>query len=475
MKRIFSLLLVACMLLTSCIAFSACAKVSEKDVEKNPQAVLSEALGNTGTAFFEDKNNKQLGEIITKALENGSLSLVLESGMLKSQTGVGKITETIYMNSKDMRVVSDTVVNYNNEDLSARIFLDKNGMMLNSESVFGNTNTYALYPATLADKFANSQLAAMFGLTPDTMPDEVTTILNTVKGSWESAFANTDSEKAAESVNALLATLKQTTETDKYENADGKDVKCVQITYEITNQTLKDFMNKALELAKVTDQTMKDTVDEMLTELGELGNMEGSLKIRINQKTNNVEKIMLELIFKDKYNGSTLNNVYAEVIFGEKEIALNTRTMEGTYKFETSMKLTKTVADDAVTYALTATESDTEGHSATPLTATYVQKNDGNFTLNVAVTEDEDEKTEFAVNGKLTVNEKDATIAITSIKSGDVTVELNASLTFNAEAQAPAAPTNAKDVMELTEAELEAIMTDFQNSKLGKLIFGVMG
>ena len=474
MKKIFSLLLVVCMLLSSCIVFSSCAKVSQKDAEKDPQAVLSDAFGNTGSTFFEDENSKQLLEIIAKALENGSLSLVVESDMLKDQIGLGKITETLYMNSKDQRVVSDTVVNYNNEDLSARIFLDKNGLMLNSESVLGNTNTYALYPANIAEKFPNSIIASMIGLDASAMPEELSAILNSVKDTWESAFANIDSEKADENANALLATLKQTVETDKYENAEGKNVKCVQISYEITNQTLKDFVNKALELANVTDQSMKDAASEVLEELEALGDMEGYLKIRINQKTNSVEKIFLGITFKDKYNGSTLNNIYAEIIFGENEIALNTRAMEGTYNFETSMKLTKTVADDAVTYALTVTESDTEGHSATPLTGSFVQKKNGEFTLSAVATEDEDEKTEFELKGKLTVNKEDATIAINSFKSGDITVEFNVSLTFKTEAEMPAAPTDAKDVMDLTEADIESIMSDFQNSKLGKLIFGAV-
>lgn len=472
MKRLFSILLVVCMLLSSCIVLSSCAKVSKKDAEKDPQAVLSEAIGNTSSEFFEDQNSKQLAEIIAKALENGSLSLVVESNLLKDETGFGKITETLYMNSKDQRVVSDTVVNYKNEDLSARIFLNKNGLMLNSESVLGNTNTYALYPATIAEKFANSSIATMLGLDASTMPEEVSAALNSIKGSWESTFENADPKKAAENANALLATLKQTVEIDKYENAEGKDVKCVQISYEITNQTLRDFMNKALELEKITDQSMKDTVNDALEELEAQGNMEGYLKICINQKTNNVEKVFLSLTFKDKYDGSTLNNFYAELIVGEKEIALNTRLMEGADRVENSIKLTKTVADDGVTYELTVTEVDTEGHSETPLTASFVQKKSGEFTLSAAVAEDEDEKTEFELKGKLTVNKKDATIAINSVKSGDITVEFNVSLTFETEAEMPAAPTDAKDVMELTKADLESIVSDFQNSKLGKLIFG---
>ena len=475
MKRIFSLLLVVCMLITSCIAFTACSKVSEKDVEKDPQAVLQEAIGNSGTAFFEDDNNKQLGDIITKALENGSLSLVIESNMLKDEIGVGKITETLYMNTKDQRAVSDTVVNYDGEDLSARIFLDKNGVMLNSESILGNTNTYALYPANIADKFATSGIATMLGLTPDTMPEEFTSILGSVKGSWEASFANMDPEKAAETANALLAVLKQTTETKKVENAEGKEVKCVVISYEITNQTIKDFVNKYLELSKMTDQSVKDAANETLAELDAMGKLEGSLRIDINQKTNSVEGIFLNIEFRDREDDSILTTYHINARFGEKEISFKSRMREGDFWLDNTIKLTKTVADDAVTYKMTATTTDSEDLNETPFTATYVQKNDGNFTLNATVTEDEDEKSEFAINGKLTVNKNDATIAITSIKSGDITVEINASLTFKAEAEIPAAPSNAKDVMELTETEIQTIVADFQNSKLGKLIFGAIG
>ena len=58
------------------------------------------------------------------------------------------------------------------------------------------------------------------------------------------------------------------------------------------------------------------------------------------------------------------------------------------------------------------------------------------------------------------------------MKMPDITVKFNLTLGFKATAEIPQVPTDAKDIMDLTEDDWMEIMTEFQGSKLGSLIFG---
>ena len=116
MKKILSLLLVLCMIATSCVLFSSCAKVSTKDVEKDPQATLSEAIQNTSASFFTDEANAN--KVINEALKSGSISVLFESPDLLGGM-ITKISETIYLDGTNQKFVSDTNVTMNSSSKSA--------------------------------------------------------------------------------------------------------------------------------------------------------------------------------------------------------------------------------------------------------------------------------------------------------------------------------------------------------------------
>ena len=61
-------------------------------------------------------------------IKPGSFDNTVESVVFASDTLLGDVTsisETLYMNGKDKEVVSDTVVKYDGQDLSGRIFINK--------------------------------------------------------------------------------------------------------------------------------------------------------------------------------------------------------------------------------------------------------------------------------------------------------------------------------------------------------------
>ena len=113
------------------------------------------------------------------------------------------------MNEKDQKFVSDTLVNYDGEDLTARILVDKNGIIVNSESVIGSNTSYGLFPATLAQKFTSSEFAKVMGLTDEESIAQVNEILTSVADAYKKTFEN-DEKDATELANKLLAAMDMT-------------------------------------------------------------------------------------------------------------------------------------------------------------------------------------------------------------------------------------------------------------------------
>ena len=107
MRKFLSLALAVCLLVSSCLILGSCSQVNEEKMKKDPASVLSTAMENTTAQFFKDTAN--INPIIAKAMKSGSLSVSLEAELLK-EANIGKITETIYMNEKDKKFVSDTLV-----------------------------------------------------------------------------------------------------------------------------------------------------------------------------------------------------------------------------------------------------------------------------------------------------------------------------------------------------------------------------
>ena len=141
MKKILSFILVACMILSSSVLLTSCnSGVKLKDIEENSVEVLSNVYENTGKKFYGE--GLPLGEILTKASKGGSISILFESDTLMGD--ITSISETLYMNGDKKEFVSDTVVKYGEENLSGRIFVDKNGLILNSQAILGSDKSLAL-------------------------------------------------------------------------------------------------------------------------------------------------------------------------------------------------------------------------------------------------------------------------------------------------------------------------------------------
>lgn len=467
MKKILSLLLVLCMIITSCVLFSSCAKVSTKDVEKDPQATLSEAIQNTSASFFTDETNAN--KVIDEALKSGSISVLFESPDLLGGL-ITKIGETIYFDGTNQKYVSDTNVTMNGEDMNARIFLDKNGVILNSSAVLGSDKSYALNFATLIDQLDESVLAQMAGLNEEALKS-VTDAVTMIKDSFDQA-AEENTEESKKLINDYLALLSQTVAQEKLENADGKNEKYVVATYVLNNTTVKAIAEKAIadtDLDETAKTEAKADIEETLANV----TLDLSVKLYIHQKENQVSKVTVSGTVLDKETNETAT-VSAEITFSATEIKLTASVTGVEEPMSATVKLTKEDSKESVTYKISVDGS--QGSVSVNLfNAAYTYtKADGAIVLSADVYSEEGERSKFELTGKVTVTDTEASLEFNSLKMDDVTVTFKLVISAKKGGEIPATPTDAKDIVTMTQADWMTFMTEFQNSKVGKLIFGQM-
>ena len=471
MKKVLSLVLVACMLLTSIIAFSSCSAVSEKKMEKNAQEVLSDAMKNTTKEFFS--SDKEVNRIIAAALQEGSVSLELYSDVLEDELKLGKVTETIYISQENKKLVSETTVKYDGETMSLSLYGGKDGLVAKSKAILGTDQAYAVNPQTVAEKFSSSALyKLMFPIDESELNEEmkeqlnqITTMLKDFAETYEGTFEATKKE-TADDTNALLDTLQPVVETVKLENADGKEVKCILTTYTLNNQTVSEFFDKATELTGIELDSFGEESQEFM-EILDQASIDMKVKIYLNKKSATIAKVELAGDFEISEHKTIIN---AAISFSDTKIALHGDITLGEELYGFDLAINKNVDDKQSEYVITT--SVTKDDVSTELIKVTVKrdKESGDFTLEIAENEEFGLKDAITLTGSLKAEKKSAIFEITSVKSGSVTVDVELRVTFKESAVMPKTPTGAKDIVDLTEEDIAEIVENFNDSTVGKLI-----
>ncbi len=479
MKRILSVMLVLCMLVGALAAFSACssAKVDEKKLTNDPQAVLNTALQNASNKFFTDDANAD--KVLESAFNKGSLNITFDAGDLAMMLmGIEKISETVYVdasNKEDQKFVSDTTVTVGGEELSAKIFADKTGIAINGEALLGSDKTLAVNLSKLTEKFATSDLATMLDIDEASMA-EISEMIAQIKASYEKALAQTE-EKVATLNNELLKLMDMAASTETVKIAD-KDTKCIVASYVINNSTVEKLLDKMVAEAGLTGEEKTEAeaaIDEMIAELNETVTVALTAKVYINQKTNEVAQITLGGTLDPKEEGEKTVTVAATLAFSATEIKLNVDVTGIEEEVAVTVVLGKTEADGKVTYKLTAEAGVGAGSvKVCDLSYTYT-KSTGDFVLGGKVMSGEGvAQIDVELKGKITVTDKSAKLEITSVKAMEQEFKFNLSFTATVLDSIPTVPANATDIMDINADGWQEIMVEFYTSPIGQMIFGSM-
>lgn len=490
MKKVLSLVLIVCMLLSSLVLLPSCGKaISVKDIEENPAEALAKVQ--PASDMLEDKLG--IADIISGAANGGSVAIVFESNSLMGD--ITSIGETIYMNGKDKQFVSDTAVKYDGQDLAARIFIDKSGLILNSEAVLGSNKSLELNLATLEEKFTESALAQMLGM-PAEEAEETKQYLGLIRNIYEKYFTMFDDMQARslEMTNRIFESLEQTVSKETV-NINGKDVKCIVVSYTITNQTVEAYMDICVEsYMDIMNDMLKDFEDvadldldymlyEMQSEMEDAieemnAAIDIALKLNINidpkSATIKSETVKGTIVGKDVEEGEAdTANVDCEIVFDDDSITGDVSLVCGEESFDFDMDITRTVKGGTATYSAIANyklveDGVTTEEKVADITYTYTHSS-GEFKLEGTVGP-EDESAYLALEGSMKVEDDTFALKVTSATMDDVTVRFDLSVTYNKVAEIPARPTDAMDVVDMTEGNLVDFMTEIQGSPLGKII-----
>ncbi len=454
MKKLLSILLVISMFVSSCILFTGCDKVKLKDIESKPYETITVATQKTMAQFFTD--DTKIGKTIKQTMYKGATTVSFESKSLLDEIGIKKISDTVYSDVPNKKTAHDILVNYYDENLSARLFVDKNGILINSEDILNNKNTYGIFPETLASKFKTSVFAST--LFEGQNLDEIVDILEEFRDVYKEAFENNEENEKAEFIKITNLLKQQIFE----EEIDKNDY--IVIKYEISNSTLKS----------IYDEYKNDLIEEApgfndpFAELDESAEIYLSVKSYLNKKTALYDKTVISgFITQDKTN-SIIN---ACITYAADKMTFDFSVVSG--KDEASLKsvLNKEITDSTVKYVMDMTVRENDvSKEIKPFTYTYT-KESGDFTVDLDLRDLVDDKEALiTLSGNLKNSAEDAEITIKSIKYDLTTIFFDLTFKFEPNKSMPETPAEAKDVIDLTEDDLMNIMEGIQNSKLGKAI-----
>lgn len=493
MKKVLSFLLVLCMLASCCMAFTSCDGIDAKAVEKDPQTALDDATSNRMEEFLSD--DAGMGKIIYEALKSGSLALDFEGGKDIWGKDIG-INETLYFNQKKDKYVSDTTVKWDEESISARIFVDKNGIAFNSESILGNKDTLLINFSTLAEQFKNSALKDMMEISASDMA-EVQKALDLLKEEYAKLFSE-DSRKEAEEkfkelINEIYALLEQTVSEEKLEKGDTT-LDCVTLTYNITNNTVKELLKKLkTEIeAVVQDQesivTVRHTLDEAIQSIDDTVDINMTLKVYLNKKNTMLEQISFNgtvILPQESMIGSAASldklSFNLDLTFDDNEITLTGDAKFGETKLNVNASLVKEIKDKKVSYKLTVNAGDGKGATVNFVNAEYIyDKRTGDLQISADIYGEGSERTKISLAGSIEVTKSVAKLTFNKLQysngNDENTYQFKLSVTFTKSAVMPEIPENAKDIVTMTELEWDALGEDIsENSILGKLLGPIFG
>ena len=463
MKKLLSIILVLSMLLTSCILLASCGDVRAKDVEKDAYTTISAAMQNTSESFFA--NDAKAEKALEKALKCGALSFSFESDELMGGD-LTKIGETLYVDTKNEKLVSDVSVIYDGKTLGALIYLDENGLKLKSESVFGSDKALALNISTLKEKLKGSTLAELIGLDDETA-DQLIEVFNNLEAELE-ADSEENLEKAKEFYNEILALCNQTVAEEKIEKT-----KYVVVTYTINNEALKAIIGKYAEFVgeyypEEMTAEMKAELDKSIEELDAMVDVVLNAKLYINRKANAISKIAIDGTITSE--GDEKGEIAAEINFSETEIkATASISIPNEESMSAEVLITKEEKDGNVTYSLSA-DAKTGSVSIDLVKASYTYEKNGNITLKADIYNDVYDRAKIELKGNMAVTKDEVKLEFNSLTFGEEALTFKATFSAKAMSEIPAAPSDAKDVIELTEEDWMEIVEGIQNSELGKII-----
>jgi hypothetical protein len=237
---------------------------------------------------------------------------------------------------------------------------------------------------------------------------------------------------------------------------------------------------------------MREDIDEALKQMNETVQIDLRLDLNINKKAGVLASVVLSGDCKvaNEYTEEVENyTLSASAVFSDTKISFDLDAACGAECIGGEFVITKSEADGVITYDATAstyeTDEDGKTDTQTPFALKYAYTKDtGAFTLTV-VTEEQSYifgepvgdpiKTTIKLGGIIKVDKEGAHIEFNTVSFKDFSISFKLAFIFNKNADIPARPSDAIDVVSMTEEQLEEIMAEVSESPLAKIIAGFNG
>ena len=457
MKKLLSILLVLSMLFAIGACFTSCDALSIEDVKNNPVNALWEAEKLAWERFANDDYG--IEGVVTDTLKGGSIELAFaQEALLGAETA---IKATLYTGDKQ---AASLLYTEGSKSYTADIFSDENGIIVDIPDLLGGKAVGVFYD-TLKEKLADSALAQMMELPPEAAA-ELVSMLDEYKATIEASMKDSieDAEKTA---NEYLDLMKK----EITEETVGDEL-CAVIALTLDNEVLVDVIEKAVDSLGLSEDEKATLLAEFdINALNEMLSLDVTVKAYIALSDGRLVKFVyggeMTPVSDESARMAAPEEIGFDITLSFTDTAITasgTVTANGE-RATVSCNLNKTVEEEKSIYTLSASIG-AEGVSETIDVLEYTfNKADKTFSLKIEI-----EGETVIVKGNVSSTKTTAKIAITEIRADSIGVELDLSLTFNKDAKAPDAPTDALDVVELTAEEWQSLMTTVQESPLFALI-----
>ncbi len=358
-----------------------------------------------------------------------------------------------------------------------------------SSSLFGGTN-YGFGAEDLEDiiTLVSGMLGGADG-SPDVEPyadDEATAIIETLK----SLLEGKNGEKLASFAEKYMKILAESVDSASKNNVTvGSEVKVsVEFNTDSAKKAIKDVFTavqkdkelrdfaaellSALGMDKTEAKAQIDAIlsDETLNSVFEaLETMPFSVNMVVTADKNYIFKSFdLDISANGEEMGfffdmSDVNNIEIGISSAYSDEDSNKHTME-----EKLVIKTKT-ANGATTVDLSAVSS-YDGDSETTNLLSFTTNENGNYSVTVYVSDLGEEFASVTAEGTITTEEDVTTVTVTKLSSGEESITVNLTMIIETGVTLPKFPTEYKNVLEMTDDDIAAIMEALMESPLGQFI-----
>lgn len=517
MKKLLSLLLAICL---CAVCFVGCnsndddnkggnggtknvLKVS--DVKNDPIGAVQNSVNGVMDWCTDDTG---ISSIAAEALKNGSVKLNVESETLFEMIGaegLEKITSTVYTNAEEGRSVLEILIGgMDGTNIENYLYVGKTGIALDSEMLLGVAGTYMINFGTLVDgeSLMSSPLPMLLGITEDMLAE----FLAALNGNEDSddedledfmeAFANFET-----AITAISASLMENTtvKAGTFKDADGKSISCAVVSIAMDKETIVTFVESLYDAMpdeiismiissvggdeEMTAEEVKAMMKQAVESVFDGADATCAVNFYLSLKTGKLVGVEVPVSIKiDAGDSVEETNFVLTTFLQDNGIVFEGTVSMGDYDTGARLSLLKTTRNNVVNYAATVDMiMGPISENLASLNYSY-DKNTGAVKLVLDIPD----TFGFEINGSVTKTATTAAIAIDSVKiknvevedsiTGDITLNLNLSLTFEKGTVTPAFPTEAIDVLKMDEDAAVALITAVQKEGLlGEIISAIIG